>query len=136
MARVLALAHHPCHSGPPDQGVADDTAAGTSRAAQLGQAVAQVTQAVHRPFGELVIVALERTGGELEPAGQVRKRRCLGTAQQRDRLRRKQDLREHECHSGADQGVGQPLGPGPAVGHGDGEDGTGGRLGDHDPGAA
>ena len=68
---VLTLAHHRRHPHPPCQGMADDPPAGSPHAAHLSEAVAKVTHAAQRLSGQLVIVALEGPGGQLEPAGHV-----------------------------------------------------------------
>jgi len=55
--------------------VADDPPTGTPHAADLGQAVAKVAHAAQRLFGQLLVVALEGPGGQLEPVAHVLQRR-------------------------------------------------------------
>jgi hypothetical protein len=69
----------------------------------------------------------------LESPCHVRQGGGLRAPQERHRLRREQELAEHERNTGADQCIFETLRPRLAVGHGDRENRPGGGLGYRDP---
>ena len=86
------------------------------RRASSARSSRSARQLVEAALRESRVVPLERVSGEIERPGHRLQRGGRRPADERDRLRREQELAPDECDAGPDEGVEEPIEAGVAAG--------------------